>query len=259
MSSARCTAPMVSFSADATFPHRGLQLVPMGRDRTNRARRHFKYDSVSNKSICQIENRQHVVSGDHGGNLQRHLQRRHKEVHDSILADKASSTKRVVSDEVECCPAAKLRQVDIQSMFQHTPSKCVSLEITEDSIMNSCVELVTRNGRPFWLIDDSGFRKIIDPVLKALSAKRAITAETVKDKVQEQAKCKREEISQTLRKRMFSLKIDCASRLDRALLGINVQYAENGKLILQPLAMKELFDRHTAEHLTSQVKSTLSR
>ncbi|KAH7937062.1 hypothetical protein HPB49_013441 [Dermacentor silvarum] len=58
---------------------------------------------------------------------------------------------------------------------------------------------------------------------------------------------------------MFSLKIDCASRLDRALLGINVQYAVNGKLILQPLAMKELFDRHTAEHLTSQVKSTLSR
>ncbi|XP_049518787.1 calcium-activated chloride channel regulator 2-like [Dermacentor silvarum] len=96
---------------------------------------------------------QHVVSGDHGGNLERHLQRRHKEVYDSLLADKARSTKRVVSDEVEGCPAVKLR----------------------------------------------------------------------------------------------------------TLLGVNVQYAENGKLILQPLAMKELFDRHTAEHLTSQVKSTLSR
>ncbi|KAH6948736.1 hypothetical protein HPB50_026094 [Hyalomma asiaticum] len=162
-----------------------------------------------------------------GGNLKRHLQRRHKEVYDSILADKASSTKRVVSDEVEGCPAAKLRQVDIQIMFQSTSSKCVLLEITEDSIMNSCVELVPRNGRSFRLIDDSGFRKIIDPVLKALSAKRAITAETVKDKVQEQARSKREEISQTLRKRMFSLKIYCTSRLDRALLGINVHYAEN--------------------------------
>ncbi|KAH9377862.1 hypothetical protein HPB48_022110 [Haemaphysalis longicornis] len=58
---------------------------------------------------------------------------------------------------------------------------------------------------------------------------------------------------------MFSLKIDSASRLDRALLDINAQYAENGKLILQPLAMKKLYDRHTAEHLTSQVKNTLSR
>ncbi|KAH7970592.1 hypothetical protein HPB49_011697 [Dermacentor silvarum] len=227
----------------------------MGCDRT-------ALDGILSLTVSQTNryvrlNCQHVVSGGHGENLERHLQRRHKEVYDSILADKVSSTKRVVSDEVKGCPAAKLRQVDIQSMFQPTSSKCVFLEITEDSIMNIYVELVTRNGRPFRLIDDSGFRKRIDPVLKALSAKQAITAETVKDKVQEQTK--REEISQTLRKRMFSLKIDCVSRLDRALLGINVQYAENGKLILQPLAMKELFDRHTAEHLTSQVKSTLSR
>lgn len=199
------------------------------------------------------------MSGDHGGNLERHLQRHHKEVYDNIQADKAHSTKRVASDEAEGSPAAKHRQVDIQNMFKPISPKCVSLEITEDIIMNSCVELVTRNGRPFRLIDDSGFRKIIDPVLKALNAKRAITAETVKDRVQEEAKSKREEISQSLKNRMFSLKIDSASRLDRALLGINAQYAENGKLILQPLAMKELYDRHTAEHLTSQVKNTMSR
>ncbi|KAH9379072.1 hypothetical protein HPB48_016497 [Haemaphysalis longicornis] len=125
--------------------------------------------------------------------------------------------------------------------------------------MNSCVELVTRNGRPFRLIDESGFRKIIDPVLKALNAQLVITTETVKDRVQEEAKSKREEISQSLKNRMFSLKIDSASRLDRALLGINAQYAENGKPILQPLAMNEVYDRHTAEHLTAQVKNTLSR
>ncbi|KAH7979646.1 hypothetical protein HPB49_010268 [Dermacentor silvarum] len=58
---------------------------------------------------------------------------------------------------------------------------------------------------------------------------------------------------------MFSLKIDCASRLDRALLGINVQYGENRKLILQPLAMKKLFDIDTLLSISSQVKSTLSR
>ncbi|KAL3189531.1 hypothetical protein MRX96_002834 [Rhipicephalus microplus] len=59
----------------------------MGRARTNRARRHFKYASVSDKSTGQVENCQHVASGDHGGNLERHLQRRHKGVYDKILAD----------------------------------------------------------------------------------------------------------------------------------------------------------------------------
>ncbi|KAH9384107.1 hypothetical protein HPB48_026093 [Haemaphysalis longicornis] len=129
-------------------------------------------------------------------------------------------------------------------MCKPISSKCVSLEITEDGIMNSCVELVARNSQPFRLIDDSGFRKITDPVLKAVNAKRAIAAETLEDRLQEEAKSKREEISQSLKNWMFSLKIDSASRLDRALLGINAQYAENGKLILQPLAMKKLGTGH---------------
>lgn len=53
---------------------------------------------------------------------------------------------------------------------------------------------------------------------------------------------------------MLSLKIDCVLRLHRALLGINVQHAENGKLIPQPLAMKALFER---QHLRWQVKNML--
>ncbi|KAH9375738.1 hypothetical protein HPB48_007152 [Haemaphysalis longicornis] len=127
-------------------------------------------------------------------------------------------TKRLASDEAEGSPAKNHRQVEQQKMFKPISSKWVSLEITKDGIMNGCVEVVTRNGRPFRLIDDSGFRKIIDPVLKALNAKRAITAETVKDKVQEEANSKREEISQSLKNRKFSLKIDRASRLDRLCL-----------------------------------------
>ncbi|KAH6945220.1 hypothetical protein HPB50_007570 [Hyalomma asiaticum] len=121
---------------DASFYNRvRLQLVPMGRDRTNRARRHFKYDSVSNKSICQIEICQHVVSGDHGGSLERHLQRRHKEVYDSILADKASSTKHVVSDEVEGCPLAKLRQVK-STVSRYDLSVAQEYSVTTDNDAN---------------------------------------------------------------------------------------------------------------------------
>ncbi|KAH9378620.1 hypothetical protein HPB48_014698 [Haemaphysalis longicornis] len=120
----------------------------------------------------------------------------------------------------------------MQNMFKPISLMCALPEITDDSIMNSCVELLTRNGRPFWLIDNSGFRKIIDPVLKALNAKRAITAEAVTNRVQEQAKSKREEISQSLKNRMFSLKIYSVSRLDRALLGIDAQYAKNAQKLI---------------------------
>lgn len=69
------------------FHTRGFQLVLMGRARTNRARRHFKYENISDISTGQVENCQHVASGDHGGNLERRLQWCHKGVHDKILAD----------------------------------------------------------------------------------------------------------------------------------------------------------------------------
>jgi len=35
--------------------------------------------------------------------------------------------------------------------------------------MNACTELVTVNGRPFEFLEDSGFRKILNPLLKGLA------------------------------------------------------------------------------------------
>lgn len=84
--------------------------IPMMRENTNRAQRFFSYDSFSNKSTCQIEDCQHVVCGDLGRNLERHLQGRHKQANDKWLAEKAVSTKRVVLGWGEDFYAANLRQ-----------------------------------------------------------------------------------------------------------------------------------------------------
>ncbi|CAN7994568.1 unnamed protein product, partial [Ixodes pacificus] len=45
----------------------------------------------------------------------------------------------------------------------------ISVDITGIAIMNASVELVTTNGLPFYLMDDFGFRKIIDPALNGLN------------------------------------------------------------------------------------------
>ncbi|KAG0427775.1 hypothetical protein HPB47_025199 [Ixodes persulcatus] len=42
----------------------------------------FCFENFLSKNTLKIEDCQHVVSGDHGGNLERHLQRRHKEEYD---------------------------------------------------------------------------------------------------------------------------------------------------------------------------------
>lgn len=52
--------------------------------------------------------------------------------------------------------------------------------------------------------------------------------------------------------------MDIATRLDRAILGINVQFIEDGRIRLQTLALKELFERHTAKNLKREVLDVLS-
>lgn len=64
---------------------------------------------------------------------------------------------------------------------------------------------------------------------------------------------------ESLRARLVSLKIDCAKHLEHAVLDVNVQYVENGKIHLQTLTTKVMFERHTAERLKSEFLQVLSR
>ncbi|EFN65217.1 hypothetical protein EAG_08345, partial [Camponotus floridanus] len=40
----------------------------------------------------------------------------------------------------------------------------IKLNMTRKDLENSCVELVTVNGRPFNILNDSGFQNIINPI-----------------------------------------------------------------------------------------------
>lgn len=57
---------------------------------------------------------------------------------------------------------------------------------------------------------------------------------------------------------MFSLKIDSASRLDRSVLGINVQFIENNKIQIKTLAMTEVKIRHTSANISQIVIDVLT-
>lgn len=48
---------------------------------------------------------------------------------------------------------------------------------------------------------------------------------------------------------LISLKVDCVTRLNRAILGVNVQYMKDGVLHISTLGMTELEQRHTSEYL----------
>ena len=49
--------------------------------------------------------------------------------------------------------------------------------MNEKTQENACLELVTINGHPFKLMEDSGFRKILNPLLEGMQAKFTVDAE----------------------------------------------------------------------------------
>jgi len=70
-----------------------------------------------------------------------------------------------------------------------------------------------------------------------------------------------EKIINTIKKdtnnRLVSLKMDCVSRLNRGIIGINIQYQINNKLVIRTLAMSNLEERHTSDYLKSVVSNQL--
>lgn len=53
--------------------------------------------------------------------------------------------------------------------------------------------------------------------------------------------------------KLISLKVDIATRLNRSIFGINIQYIKNGELHIKTLEMPELLSLHTSEYLKEMV------
>lgn len=62
-------------------------------------------------------------------------------------------------------------------------------------------------------------------------------------------------IKDSIKNKLLCLKMDCASRKDKSILGINVKYAAADTVVttLHTLAMIELTQQHTAVYLKQKV------
>ena len=140
--------------------------------------------------------------------------------------------------------------------------KTVRVKIETHLLGTAWLEMVTVNGRPFKIIEDSGFRKLLNPISQALSDsgnKICINAENIRKEAVMLASKIKKEIKEDIREKFISLKIDIATRMNRAILGINIQLIKNGKLTLWTIAMKELTHRHTAEDIKNTVAEILEQ
>lgn len=67
----------------------------------------------------------------------------------------------------------------------------------------------------------------------------------------------RKTIKNLCKERLICLKMDIATRLDRSVLGINIQFFHEDRIKIFTLAMKELHGRPTAPNLKEELEKVL--
>lgn len=181
----------------------------------------------------------------------KHFASRHAAVYEEILR------KKMQLDEQQ---KRKLEDASTSGETQ-APKKIKPMSVVLDleTIQKGAVEMVTVNGRPFKALDDSGFRKIMDPLLAACGEGVVLNSRNVPELVSKTAIKTRDDLRSKLKGKLVSIKIDGATHHNRSIIGVNIQFIENGAIQIRTLAMKEVFISHTAANLKRELLEILER
>lgn len=205
----------------------------MGRKKATEIRKYYRRND--NKQECLIENCKAVLTGDNITNMERHLQKKHKDKYISI---------RMATEP------------PITTTTKHVLQK-VTILTSESMLWEGCIEMATSGGLPLSFISSRGFKKIIFSVTSKLSLHKQFNEFNLKANIIATAEKIKSEIKRDVKDCLISIKFDAVSRLGRSLLGINIQYIKNQQIVIKTLAIKELNSRHTGDYLRLVIKDVL--
>ncbi|XP_026819466.1 uncharacterized protein LOC113558160 [Rhopalosiphum maidis] len=222
----------------------------MDRKRTSPVHKYFKFNILFGKSVCQIVSCEHALVGENAKNLERHTENFNYDIFAKYLSVESREIKR----KNKCNELTSIQQKPItQSKLNFENKKqSISIELTANQFYSTCTELVTVNGRPFKLLEDSGFLKILNPLLKGLGDScYVINKRNVRSNLIVKSNEVVANIKDSIKNKLLCFKMDCASRKDKSIIGINVQYAAAHTAVttLHTLAMIELTQQHIAVYL----------
>lgn len=189
----------------------------------------FAYDYLTKKSVCLLTKRGKKcgtnISGKRPFNLKRHVSHVHPDFPAVIIENEASN--------------------------------CI-----ETDLLNSFTEMFTVNGRPFSLLKDSGFSKmykiLVDQIEKNTKQKVHIDVNKVKDHIESTKEQMTEKLKNEVQNRPIALMMDIATKNNRSILGVNIQYVIGNRIVLRTLRMIRLNESHTGKHLAELVVSILA-
>lgn len=141
--------------------------------------------------------------------------------------------------------------------YVNSTKKTVTIQMSLEDAKRACLELVTKNGRPYCLMEDSGFQKFIRPIFSTFGT--TMTRNKISEMVHEYYNFASKKLEDDLKGKLISVKMDSVTRLTRGFIGINIQFCQSGNFALRTLTVKELKESHTAEYIRKVVKECLKK
>lgn len=206
----------------------------MPRKKLNEIRKKFEKLGETNMfkcTFCDVK-----LTGDNATNMSRHLEKKHE--------NEATKLKLKILH-------------DTQNLNLQKQSQKICLSVSEKNLWDGCIEMAA-SGYPLSFITNNGFKKIIAPMTKKLNISNQFNVPNLKLKIKECADAIKSEIIDDVKNKFVSLKVDGVTRHSKSLLGVNIQYIKNGKIVVKTLAMKELTEKHAADYIKRMIIDVIS-
>lgn len=114
----------------------------------------------------------------------------------------------------------------------------ITIEICETQVMDACIELVAVNGCPLGLVEYSGFRKLINPILSSLGTETfTINAENLRNRIAPAAANLVYNVEAELQNNIICLKLNMINKFNSKFLIVNAQFIKYGKLNVYTLSV----------------------
>jgi hypothetical protein len=225
----------------------------------------YEYDPIKNKSVCRVPSCKTAISGRVLGNMKRHIFVKHPNIAKQINLVDTSCERVAMSSSLAHLfdenSSASDSNASIISLDESTKSANVNRpsikrrKLDPNSFLRGCVKLCTEENLPFSHFNSEAFRLTAGPHADALGI--TINAANMPARVKSSANAIRNQIKAELKDKLFSVKVDAATKLERGLLGINAQFVDDGSIHVRTLGVIELTQSHTGEYLKSKLRTLL--
>lgn len=159
---------------------------------------------------------------------------------------------------------AKTHRAFYKEHFETGADTLLEMPVKRLQFVQDCTEMVTVSGLPFAALNGTGLKRLIAEKLQELTdagfgvGLKAPQCEAVRKQIPYLATEIMNQIKEEVKYKFVSLMVDTASKFQRSILGISIQYMLGSTITVRTIGMINLTASHTAQHIATEILNRLS-